>query len=124
MRKISELKNDEALDVLAAITPHIENILSDDDLMSQLSGTLDFENCNTMAEKYAIALKKLTPISTIIFKKRRYDFYGILSALEGVSVEDVKNRNFLKTLLSVRQIAKDKDLIDFFKSCMGAGGEE
>jgi mannitol/fructose-specific phosphotransferase system IIA component (Ntr-type) len=115
--KLSELSTDRATDVLCELTPYITNILSDEALLSELRTAIDFKEANTLAEKMALTASKITNIIPILLKNRKSDVFGILGALNEKSVEEIAKQNFIKTMKQIKDIAKDKELLDFFKSC-------
>ena len=52
----------------------------------------------------------------IILKNRRSDVYGILAVLNEKSVEEIAKQNLLVTMRQIKDVSKDKELVDFFKS--------
>ena len=122
--KLSELSTDRATDVLCELTPYITNILSDEALLSELRTAVDFKEANTLAEKMALTASKITNIIPILLKNRKSDMFGILGVLNEKSVEEIAKQNFIKTMKQIKDIAKDKELLDFFKSCTSMEGGE
>ena len=122
--KLSELSTDRALDVLCEIAPLATNIVTDEDLTSELKAVVDFGGASTMAEKIALAVGKISKIIPILLKKRKAEIFGILGALNGKTTEEIANQNIIFTMKQVRDISKDKELLDFFKSCTGSEGSE
>lgn len=121
--KISELSTDKAMDVFCELTPFIENIFSDEQLIAELKKKMDITEETTNAEKTAMVLSRINVIAPILLKKRRNDVLGILAAINGKTVDEVKKQNFIATLVQVREVFSDKDFIDFFKSfAVLAGG--
>ena len=114
--KLSQVNTDKAADVLCEITPYATNIFSDEDLMEELKGALDMKDANTMAEKIAIISEKISKIVSILLKKRKADLFGIIGALNDKTVEEIGKQNFLITMKQIKEISKDKELVDFFKS--------
>jgi hypothetical protein len=47
-----------------------------------------------------------------------------LGALNEKSVEEIAKQNILKTMSQIKDISKDKELLDFFKSCTGTEESE
>lgn len=122
--KFSELSTDNALDVFCEIIPYIERVMNDDELVAELKKEVDINEDTTTAEKFAIILTKMNVVAPIVLKKRRDDVLGIIASVNGVSVEEVKKQNILKTLAQFRELIKDKDFMDFFKSFVVlAGGQ-
>lgn len=122
--KLSQMTTDQATDVLCEITPNIANIVADDDLMNELRMVVDPKETKTRAELLAKFAEKISKLVPIVLKKRRLDVFGILAALNEKSVEEIGNQNILATMAQVREIVKDKDLMDFFKSCVSSEGSE
>lgn len=122
--KLSQMTTDRATDVLCEITPNITNIVADDDLMAELRMVVNPEEVKTRAELLAKFAEKISKLVPIVLKKRRLDVFGILAALNEKSVEEIGNQNILATMAQVREIVKDKDLMDFFKSCVSSEGSE
>lgn len=122
--RLTELNTDEALDVLCGISPSITEICCDEDLMKELKKKLFIDQSASMAERAVITLEKVNSIVPILLKKRRSNVYEILAALNGMTVEEIAKQNMLKTMYMVRDAAKDKDLIDFFRSCVAVEREE
>lgn len=113
MRKLSDLGTDECLDVLCAIAPSIQAIVEDKDIMTALGKAIDKKGL-TKAGVLMTAASKLVGAVPLLFKVHREDVYNILSAVGGVTVEDVKAQNMLDTMQQLREILQDKPLLDFF----------
>lgn len=122
--KISEISTDNAMDVLCELTPYVTNIVTDEDLVGELKKAIDFKEANTMAEKMALTAGKITKIIPIILKNRKNDMFGIVGVLNGKAIDEVAEQNIIVTMKQIRDIAKDKELLDFFKSCTDTEGNE
>ena len=122
--KLSQMTTDKATDVLCEIAPYFMNIVTDEELVSELKSAIDFKETNTMAEKIALTVGKISKILPILLKKRKTDLFGILGALNEKSVEEIAKQNILKTMSQIKDISKDKELLDFFKSCTGTEESE
>jgi len=114
--KLSQLTTDETLDVLCEITPYINNIMTDQELNTELRRKADPENLKTRADVMLEGAKKLNVLVPIVLKKRREDVYGILSALNKKAPEEIAKQSFLTTVSQIREVLEDKELINFFKS--------
>lgn len=114
---LSDLSTDRAADVLCELTPYIAGITADEELLEELRAAIDIKGVSTRAELLLKGIEKITKITPIILKKRKRDVFGILAVLNEKTVEAVAAQNFIITLKQIRDIAKDRDLIDFFKSC-------
>ncbi|MBQ5597661.1 MAG: hypothetical protein IIU66_04165 [Clostridia bacterium] len=122
--KLSQMTTDKATDVLCEIAPYAINIMTDEDLMSELQSAINFDEANTMAEKIAVSVGKISKILPILLKKRKNDIFGILGALNDKSIEEIGKQNIIKTMSQIKDISKDKELLDFFKSCTGTEESE
>ena len=122
--KISQLSTDRAMDLLCEIATPVTNIMTDEELIKELKSAVDFEKANTMAEKIALFTGKLTKILPLILKKRKADLFSILASLNEKTIEEIGSQNVIKTMSQIKDIAKDKELLDFFKSCTGTEESE
>lgn len=117
--KISELTTERAADVLCEVSIYALNILSDKELIAslrmQLEGT---DGDRTKAEMIAIASEKVAELIPLILKKHKDDVFGIVAAVNGLTLEQVRQQKIIKTMTAIKEMAQDKDLIDFFKSCV------
>lgn len=115
--RISELSTDKAADVLCEVSTYALNIVTDDELRDSLKAQIDAEKPQTVGERYAIGAQRISQWIPILLKKHRDDVFGILAAINGTTIAAIKKQNIIKTMLQVRAAVKDKDLMDFFKSC-------
>lgn len=117
--KISELTTERAADVLCEVSIYALNILSDKELIAslrmQLEGT---DGDRTKAEMIAIASEKVAELIPLLLKKHKDDVFGIVAAVNGLTLEQVRQQKIIKTMNAIKEMAQDKDLIDFFKSCV------
>lgn len=122
--KISQLSTDRVMDLLCEIATPVTNIMTDEELIKELKSAVDFEKANTMAEKIALITGKFTKILPLILKKRKADLFSILASLNEKTIEEIGSQNVIKTMSQIKDIAKDKELLDFFKSCTGTEESE
>ena len=122
--KLSKMTTDRAMDVLCEITPCIANITADEELLEELRNAIDPKAVKTKAELMVKGVEKVTKLVPIVLKKRKADVFGILAALNEKTVEEIGKQNIIATMAQVREVVKDKDLMDFFKSCVGSEGSE
>lgn len=122
--KLSQLSTDRAMDLLCEIATPVTNIMTDEELIKELNSAVDFEKANTMAEKIALITGKFTKILPLILKKRKADLFSILASLNEKTIEEIGSQNVIKTMSQIKDIAKDKELLDFFKSCTGTEESE
>ena len=116
--RLSELSTERATDVLCELTPYIANIVSDEELLEELKKAVDRKDIVNKAQWLAVGAEKITKILPILLKKRKEDVFGILAVMNEKSIEQIAKQNILVTLKQAKTAFKDKELIDFFKSCM------
>ena len=117
--KISELTTERAADVLCEVSIYALNILSDKELLASLRMQLDgTDGDRTKAELIAIASEKIAELIPLLLKKHKDDVFGIVAVVNGLTLEQVRKQKIIATANAVREMAQDKDLIDFFKSCV------
>lgn len=116
--RLSELSTERATDVLCELTPYIANIVSDEELLEELKKAVDRKDIVNKAQWLAVGAEKITKILPILLKKRKEDVFGILAVMNEKTVEQIAKQNILVTLKQAKTAFKDKELIDFFKSCM------
>lgn len=122
--KISEISTEKAMDVLCQLTPYVTSIVTDEELIAELKSAIDFGKANTMAEKMALTAGKITKIIPILLRNKKNDVFGIVGVLNNKTIEEVAKQNIIVTMKQIRDIAKDKELLDFFKSCTDTEGNE
>lgn len=122
--RLSQLTTDEALDVLCEITPYIMNISADETLLNAIKAKIKPEKGATKAEIYVLAADKVSRIVPIILKGHREDIYGMVGVINGKTVDEIRAQNILTTSKQISEMFKDKELLDFFKSCVGTDGGE
>lgn len=115
--KLSELDTSRAADVLCEAGAYALNILTDEELATELKSKIDGSGELSRLELYTFGAQKISTLLPIILKKHRDDVFGILAAVNGCSVNDIAGQNIMTTMQQVKELAADKDMIDFFKSC-------
>lgn len=121
--KLSEISTERAADVLCELTPLVDGIITDEDLMQSLSAVVDREQTETMSfgQKLLLVSTKLGKIVPILMKKRRAEMFGILAVLNEKTPEQISAQNMLVTMMQVRDLVNDREMIDFFRSCRNTG---
>ena len=113
--KLSELTTERAADVLCELTPYIANITGDKSLLDELAKKFDSKG-KSVAELYTFAAHKYATLVPILLKDHREDVFGVLSVLNETELDKIAKQNIMKTMKQVREVFKDKELLDFFKS--------
>ena len=119
--KLSELSTDRAADVLCELTPYIANITGDKALLDELANKFDSKG-KSAAELYTFAAHKCAALVPILLKDHREDVFGVLSVLNETELDKIAKQNIMETMKQVREVFRDKDMLDFFKS-FGHGDE-
>lgn len=114
--KLSQLSTDRALDVLCEITPYISNIAADQNLMETIGKSIKGEGLTT-AGVMLLGAEKVTKLVPILLKSHRDDVYGVLAAINGVSLEEIAKQNIIATSRQIVEVVRDRELLDFFRSC-------
>ena len=122
--KFSDISTERALDVLCELTVPVSSIVTDEALMDELRSVISPEQASTKAEMMALGMEKLGKLMPIIFRSHREDVYAILAIINDQSAEEIARQNVLVTMCRIREIIKDKELLDFFKSCADTQGIE
>lgn len=117
--KLSQISTDRAAEVLCELTPLVDSIITDEDLMQALSAAIGAEDAKTMSfgQKLLIVASKLNKIVPILMKKRKSEMFGILGILNEKTTEEIAGQSLIQTMIQIRDLMNDKDLVDFFKSC-------
>lgn len=121
--KLSELATDRAADVLCEISVHLLNITADEELLRQVKDTLGSTAGKTRAELLLYGIDKIGKIIPLILKKHKTEVFGILAALNGKTPAEIGKQNILVTGAQIREAIKDKELINFIKSCVSGENE-
>ena len=112
-----------AADMFCEITPYVANIVTDEDLIGELKKTISGKAI-TRAELIAFATEKIIKLIPILLKKRKADVFGILAVVNKKTVEEIGKQDLITTMRQVKDVVKDRELLDFFKSCAATEGNE
>lgn len=119
--RLSDLTTDRAATVLCEVSVYALNILTDDELRDSLKAQIDAEKPQTAGEKYAIGAQKIGQWIPLILKKHRDDAFGIVAAINGKTIDEIKGQNVIKTMQQIKEAVTDEELMVFFKSCASEG---
>lgn len=119
--RLSDLTTDRAASVLCEVSVYALNILTDDELRDSLKAQIDAEKPQTAGEKYAIGAQKIGQWIPLILKKHRDDAFGIVAAINGKTIDEIKGQNVIKTMRQIKEAVTDEELMVFFKSCASEG---
>ena len=113
--KLSELSTDAAASVLVSITPAISNILKDPNLQENIARKADLKD-KSIIGIYAAGVDKINEIIPFLLKDHKDDIYEVIAVLNETTASEVAGQNILVTMTQIREIVRDKELVDFFKS--------
>lgn len=94
MKKLSEYRDEDALELLADLIEPAETIFSDKDVQSA--------NSESMWKAVKVAIKK-----------HKKEVMEIMAILDGIPVEEL-HINVLSLPIKVMEVISDKDLVNFF----------
>lgn len=115
--RLSDLTTEQALDVLCEIAPYVMNIAADEELLENIGKAVGKTEGMTRAGVMLLGAERVSKIVPVLLKKRREEVLGIVAAVNQTSFEAIAKQNALKTAGQIRELCKDKELLDFFRSC-------
>lgn len=111
--RLSDVKGERVLDVIAEIAVPAINIASDEDALRFFKAEKP-EDGQTATEAFADRMKVAAPA---LMKAHRDDFVAILAALDGVTVEEyVEGMTLGSVLVDVFELLTDEAFEDFLSS--------
>lgn len=114
--KLSEIKDDRTLEVIAEVIDPICNIVEDDEAMAMFRREKLPEG---MEPKAFLAARARKALPTLL-KKHKGDIIAIFSAIEGVSPEEYKSTlNLVKLTKDVIDLLTDEAFSELFISAQG-----
>jgi len=117
--KLSQMSTDKALDCLAALTPYIEKLIEDEEILD-IFKSKKAEN----EAQWLFGLKRMLTILPQIIGKHKETVFGIVSVVSGRTLEEVAEQSIITTLFDFKEIVNDKDLIIFFTSSAASAQSE
>lgn len=114
--KLSELSTDKALDVLCELTPYVSNIASDEAVVESVGKIVDTDRDISLYGKGLLLVERMGEIIHVLLKTHRPDVYGILSVMNERPVAEIAAQKLMVTMAQVRELFRDKEFVDFFKS--------
>lgn len=128
--KLSELSTDRALDVLCELTPYVSSIFGDEKVIVALDGAMPKKKDAGESKKkktdapddagsFSVGVRTmsgLVGIAPLLLKTHRPDVYGILAVLNEKTVQEVASQPVGDTIRQVKDVFRDSELLDFFKS--------
>ena len=121
--KLSEISTERAADLLCELTPLVDSILTDEELMQALAAVVNKDQKEEMSvgQKLMLVSSKMTKIVPILMKKRRTEMFSILAILNEKTPEEIARQSIVETMIQARELTRDRELVDFFRSCRNTG---
>lgn len=114
--KLSELSTDRALDVLCELTPYIDRITNDQDVVNTIGKVVKPDDELNRYGSFMLVMGRISEFVPLLLKTHRDDVYGILSALNEKSKQEIAAQTVKETMRQLREAFQDEDLLAFFKS--------
>lgn len=124
MIKIAELSTDRALDVLCELTPYVSNVASDEALVSAVGKVVKPKDETNVYGAGLMLMERMGEIVPLLLKTHRPDVYGILSVLNEKSTVEIAGQSVCETIRQIKDVFRDSELLDFFKSSARQGESE
>lgn len=115
LMKLSELSTDKALDALCELTPYIDNIANDAEVVSTIGKVVKPDTELNRYGSSMLVMGRLSEFIPLLLKNHRDDLYGILSILNEKSKQEIAAQTVKETVGQLREAFQDEDLITFFK---------
>jgi DNA polymerase III epsilon subunit-like protein len=113
--KISEITTEQLVDTLVVLVDPFTSIVTDIELVDGIKDKMGLNGTESTAEMMVVGAQKISKIAPILLKNHKNDIYSILSAINGVSIEQVAKQSALKTIKELKELLTDKDLLSFFR---------
>lgn len=114
--KLSELSTDRALDVLCELTPYVSNVASDDAVVSAVGKVVKPKDETNVYGAGLMLMERMGEIVPLLLKTHRPDVYGVLSVLNEKTAEEIAAQPVGDTIRQIKDVLRDSELLDFFKS--------
>ena len=111
--KLFEMKTEDAASVLCEITPRVDNIVQDEEIISVLSTAIDTKD-KSRASIAMETLRKLTTVTPLLLQKHKKDVFGIMAAVEQKDIKAISEQPFRETVAQAKDLFSDEDLLIFF----------
>lgn len=122
--KLSDLRTDRALDVLCELAPYIDRITNDQEVVSTIGKAVKPDAELNRYGSFMLIMGRLSEFVPLLLKTHRPDVYGILSVLNGKTVEEIAAQPVRETVKQLREAFQDEDLMAFFKPSARQGQSE
>ena len=116
--RLSQRTTNAVMDFMCIAAPCINNILKDKELIETITAGVDVPGGTPVAGQLALFGDKICEFIPIVFGTHKTDLYGVVSAYQGITVDEVAEQPFSTTFGQVREMVTDPEAIDFFTSAL------
>lgn len=113
--KLSDLTTDETLDVLCEITPCVERIVKDENIIGTIGKAVDTKGM-TQTGVLMAGLDRISAMVPALLKNHRTDIYHILGAVNRIDPAQIAAQKLTVTLTQIDEAIHDEELLTFFRS--------
>lgn len=114
--KLSELSTDQVADVLCELSPYVDSIASDNEVVDSVGKVMEDGQDLNLYGKVMLLAGRVGKFVPILLKTHRADVYGILSVMNDQPVAEIAAQKFTDTMKQVRELFNDEEFFAFFKS--------
>lgn len=112
MKNVHEMNTEEAREALCKAAALVKNIVCDPGIVEMFREKLPEDAIK--ADLYMLRAKNNCSLIYLVLDKHKEDAYGVLAALNGATVEEIKTLTFDETKKLVNDLLNDKEILGFF----------
>ncbi len=116
--KLSEMTGDQLTTCLCIISPPVERIAEDDDIVEAIKGCMAVREVEGEKLPYLDIPRAVLRMIPVLLTKHKRDTFTILGAMSGKTADEIAQQNGLKMLSDIKAVF-DADLLGFFTSFVG-----
>ena len=111
--KLLDMTTEQSADVLCAIAPLAENIVTDKKIRSIVQKEIKKDEVTRIEAGFEVMDRVFTS-APILLGTHKSDIFGIIAAINQKTVEDISKQPLRDTIEQIKETFSDKELIDFF----------
>lgn len=113
--KLLDMTAEQASDTLCAISPLMENIVTDKKLEKIIQKEINRDDMTRIEIGFELADRLFTS-TPILLGAHRADVFGILAAVNQTSIEEVSKQPIRDILTQLKELFADEEMRSFFTS--------
>ena len=110
---LKDLTTNQAADILVRLSAPMSNIATDEKIMETVGKSMDTTGMTKVGRNIE-ALKRVFTSIPLLLGTHKSDVFEIVAIVKGKTAQDVAEQPITVTLSEIKEITKDKDLLDFF----------